>query len=125
MGGASSIPVEVDIGTSDQKIIQDHLNVQALIRAYQVWTITIGMCMSVTVFVNTCSCTCIKTCSHMYMNKLKWRVFLIVILCLVHASLFYDCFGPLICVSVITASFFSKTSLLISQMKSNHSYDIF
>ena len=52
MGGASSIPVEVDIGTSDQKIIQDHLNVQALIRAYQVCTIIIGLHMSVTLFVN-------------------------------------------------------------------------
>lgn len=75
MVGASSIPVEVDIGTSDQKIIQDHLNVQALIRAYQVCTIIIGQCVGVTVFVRTCSCTCIKTCNHMYMNNLKWRVF--------------------------------------------------
>ena len=70
VGGASSIPVEVDIGTSDQKIIQDHLNVQALIRAYQVCTITIGLRMNVTLFVSTC--TCINTCNYMYMNKLKW-----------------------------------------------------
>lgn len=53
-GAAMPAVVPVHEGVSDAKLIQDHLNVQALIRAYQVRALILGCIAACIVFPPCC-----------------------------------------------------------------------